>query len=230
VGREGALPRSFFQRPVLEVARDCIGQLLVHRTPEGLTSGIIVEAEAYRGPEDRAAHSYGGRRTSRTEVMFGPAGYAYVFRVYGLHWHFNVVTGMPGEPHAVLLRAVEPVEGARLMARRRGLSLPEQLASGPGKLCQAFAITGAAYGVDLCESAELFLASPAGAGSRRVARSPRVGVEYAGAWARRLFRFYDPESPHVSRRPSRGARAAARAGGKPGAQTRRPSPASTSPE
>src|SRR5262245_5450560 len=87
------LSRSFYARPVLEVARDCIGKILVRRSPEGLTAGRIVEAEAYRGPEDLAAHSARGRRTPRTEVMFGPAGHSYVFLIYGLHFHFNIVTG-----------------------------------------------------------------------------------------------------------------------------------------
>jgi len=197
----GALPRSFFARPVLQVARDCIGRLLVHRAPEGTTAGIVVEAEAYRGPEDRAAHSHGGRRTARTEVMFGPAGHAYVFRVYGLHWHFNVVTGAPGEPEAVLIRAVEPCVGLDLMSARRSATATRarDLASGPGKLCQAFAITRAQYGLDLCESTSLFLAEIEGARPRRVARSARIGVDYAGSWAARKFRFYDPTSPHVSR-------------------------------
>ena len=103
------LPRSFYARPVLVVARAAIGQWLVHRTRAGTVAGRVVETEAYRGPEDRAAHSHGGRRTARTASMFGPPGHAYVFFVYGLHHHFNLVTGAEGEPHAVLVRAVEPL-------------------------------------------------------------------------------------------------------------------------
>jgi len=105
------LPREFYARPVLTVAKACIGKLLVHRTRQGLVGGRIVETEAYRGPEDRAAHSYAGRRTARTEVMFGPPGYAYVFFVYGMHYQFNVVTTKDGAPHAVLVRAIEPLLG-----------------------------------------------------------------------------------------------------------------------
>jgi hypothetical protein len=97
------LPRSFYARPVLTVAKDVIGKVLVHRTPAGLLAARIVESEAYRGPEDRAAHSWGGRRTPRTEAMFGPPGFAYVFFVYGMHWHLNLVTTRADAPHAVLL-------------------------------------------------------------------------------------------------------------------------------
>jgi len=161
--------------------------------------GRIVEAEAYRGPEDRAAHSFGGRRTARTEVMFGPPGYAYVFLVYGLHWHFNLVTTASGAPHAVLIRAVEPLAGVELMAQRRGLSPSHRdLTNGPGKLCVAFGIDRASYGADLTQ-APLFLCDPGTAVRPRVARSPRIGVDYAGEWAARPWRFYDRDSPHVSR-------------------------------
>ncbi len=163
--------------------------------------GRIVEAEAYRGPEDRAAHSYGGRRTARTEVMFGPPGYAYVFLVYGLHWHLNLVTTAPGAPHAVLLRAVEPLEGVELMRERRGpLRSERELTNGPGKLCVAFAIDGQAYGADLTREPLYLSEGLEGVRRPKVRRAPRVGVDYAGAWAARPWRFYDADSPFVSRR------------------------------
>jgi DNA-3-methyladenine glycosylase len=197
------LPREFYARPVLSVARDCIGKHLVHATALGTTVGRIVEAEAYRGPEDRAAHSFGGRRTPRTEVMFGPPGYAYVFLVYGLHWHFNIVTTAMGAPHAVLIRAVEPLAGVELMAQRRALAPSHRdLTNGPGKLCTAFGIDRGAYGADLTQP-PLFLCDPGGAARPRVARSPRIGVDYAGEWAARPWRFYDRDSRHVSRLPAR---------------------------
>jgi DNA-3-methyladenine glycosylase len=202
--------RTFYERPVLEVARDCIGLLLVRRSEEGSTTGVVVEAEAYRGPADRAAHSFGGRRTPRTEVMFGRAGKAYVFFVYGMHWNFNVVCGAVNEPHVVLLRAVEPVSGVDLMRQRRGLAETRgatirNLTNGPGKLCQAFAIGGSDYGVDLCESTHLYLTRPPSTAKRRVARSPRIGIDYAGAWAEKPWRFFDPSSAFLSRRPASGA-------------------------
>ena len=190
------LPREFYARPVLSVAKACIGKLLVHRTQQGLVAGRIVETEAYRGPEDRAAHSYGGRRTARTEVMFGPPGYAYVFFVYGMHYQFNLVTSKDGAPHAVLVRAVEPLLGIPLMAKRR--ELPEnvvELTNGPGKLCQALGIGRESYGVDLC-GPTLFLAEGP---SVRSASAKRIGIDYAGAWAEKPWRFYDPKSRYVSR-------------------------------
>jgi DNA-3-methyladenine glycosylase len=180
---------------VLVVARDVIGKVLVHETSEGRVSGRIVEAEAYSGPEDRAAHSYGGRRTLRTEAMYGPPGHAYVFFVYGMHWNFNLVTTALGVPHAVLIRAVEPLEGVELMAARRGMApTRRELTNGPGKLCRAFAIDRTAYAADLTRGPLHLLDGAAS----RVARSPRIGVDYAGAWAQRPYRFYDPTSAHVS--------------------------------
>ena len=181
---------------MLTVAKACLGKLLVHRTKQGLAVGRIVETEAYRGPEDRAAHSYGGRRTARTEVMFGPPGYAYVFFVYGMHYQFNIVTTRGGAPHAVLVRGVEPVFGVEQMAERRNLpATSRDLSNGPGKLCQAMGIGRDAYGLDLCAS-RLFLAE----GPRvRSASSPRIGVDYAQDWAQKPWRFFDPKSRYVSR-------------------------------
>lgn len=175
-----------------------MGKLLVHQSPDGLLVGRIVEAEAYRGPEDRAAHSYDGRRTARTSAMFGPAGHAYMFLIYGLHWNFNIVTSRAGEPHAVLIRAIEPLSGLDTMARNRGVRADRrELTNGPGKLCQALGLDRRHYGLDLCGS-ELFLA----AGPKLpVARSRRIGIDYAGDWANKPWRFYDPKSEYTSRLP-----------------------------
>ncbi len=190
------LDRSFYARPVLTVARECIGKILVRELGNRWLAGRIVETEAYRGPEDRAAHSFGGRRTLRTEVMFGPAGHAYMFLIYGMYWNFNIVTGREGDPHAVLVRAIEPLLGIGVMAKNRGLAKESPtLTNGPGKLCQALGLNRAHYGLDLCR-AELFLADGPPA---PVARSPRIGVDYAGIWASKPWRFYDPKSRHVSK-------------------------------
>jgi len=194
--RERALPRSFYARPVLTVARDAIGKVLVHDTKQGRVAGRIVEAEAYRGPEDRAAHSFGGRRTKRTEAMYGPPGHAYVFFVYGMHWHVNLVTTKLGVPHAVLIRAVEPLEGLELMARRRGVAETSlNLTNGPGKVCEAFAIDRACYGADLCRGRLVLIDGP----RTTIGRSPRVGIDYAGDWAGRPWRFFERGNRYVSR-------------------------------
>jgi DNA-3-methyladenine glycosylase len=187
---------------VLRVARDVIGKLLVHQTASGIIAGRIVEAEAYSGPEDRAAHSFGGRRTPRTEVMFGPPGFAYVFFVYGMHWHLNLVTTRAEAPHAVLLRAIEPVLGVDAMAQHRGLS-PTQvnLTNGPGKLCQAFAIDRRHYGVDLTQGSLFLCESDVPRG--KVVSSARIGVDYAESWADKPWRFFEQGNRWVSRgRPS----------------------------
>jgi DNA-3-methyladenine glycosylase len=189
------LPREFYERPVLTVARDCIGKVLVHETPEGLIAGRIVESEAYRGPDDLAAHSSNGRKTKRTEVMFGPPAHAYMFQLYGMHWAFNIVAGPEGHPHAVLVRALEPLIGVELMAARRGLPAESvTLCNGPGKLCAALGLDGAAYGLDLC-AGPLYL-TPGDHGP--IGRSPRINVDYAGSWAKKPWRFHERGNRYVS--------------------------------
>jgi DNA-3-methyladenine glycosylase len=175
------LPQRFFQRPTLQVARALLGQLLVLQELRGGSArvGRIVETEAYLGPHDLACHSSKGR-TARTEVMFGPPGRAYVYLVYGLHHCFNVVTGNGA---AVLIRALEPVENLK-----RG-------ANGPGRLTQAMGITLAHNGLQLARS-PLWLAK--GTAAKRIARGPRVGVDYARDWAARPYRFWEADNPHVS--------------------------------
>ncbi|MFT3768271.1 MAG: DNA-3-methyladenine glycosylase [Minicystis sp.] len=192
------LPRSFYEGEVLDIAKAMIGTILVHRTAEGVVAGRIVESEAYRGPEDLAAHSAGSRRTKRTEAMFGPPGRAYMFLLYGMHWAFNVVVAAEETPHAVLVRAVEPLLGEDLMAARRAAPVGSvRLTNGPGKLCSAFGLDARAYGLDLCGE-ELFLA----AGSRgKVGKSARINVDYAGDWAKKPWRFYEKGNRYVSVAP-----------------------------
>lgn len=193
------LERDFYARPVLEVARACIGKVLVHRSPEGEVAGRIVEAEAYRGPTDRAAHSWRGL-TKRTAAMFGPPGHAYVYLLYGVSWAMNLVVAAEGEPHAVLIRALEPLRGIELMASRRGRApAARELTNGPGKLTHAMAITGADYGCDLCGD-RLFL-EEADRPRGRIGRSPRINVDYAGTWAAKPWRFYERGNRYVSVRP-----------------------------
>jgi DNA-3-methyladenine glycosylase len=203
------LPREFFQRDALQLAHDLLGCALTHATPEGLITGIIVETEAYRGPADAAAHSFRGKRTARTEVMYGPAGHAYIYLIYGMYECLNVVGGEIDNPEAVLIRALEPVAGVEQMARRRKVDLTgprslRQLCSGPGKLTQALGITRAEhYGIDLCGE-ELYITSGRKVDEDQIATTPRINVDYAGEWRDLPWRYIVKDSPHLSR-PWRGA-------------------------
>jgi DNA-3-methyladenine glycosylase len=191
------LPRSFYRRPSLEVAPDLLGRTLVRMLPDGTRlSGRIVEAEAYR-QDDPASHSYRGR-TTRTEVMFGPPGRLYVYFTYGMHFCMNVVTAPEGEGSAVLLRAVEPLEGLDRMAERRGVSQPRLLCSGPGRLCQAFAVGREQNGADLVAGPELRVEAGTPVAREEVLAGPRVGLSVA---LERPWRFVVATSRYLSRGP-----------------------------
>jgi DNA-3-methyladenine glycosylase len=201
------LGRDFFARQTETVARELLGVWLVRTSDEGMTGGVIVETEAYGGPEDLASHSRAGR-TRRTAPMFGPVGCAYVYLVYGMHHCLNVVAKGDAEAGAVLIRAVEPRLGIDLMRSRRGrrAEAAVRLAAGPARLCQAFAVTRELDGHDLTKGADLWLASPPPTNSllAQVALGRRVGVDYAGdGWADRPWRFWISGSPSVSRLPRR---------------------------
>jgi DNA-3-methyladenine glycosylase len=199
IADQAKLSRDFYARSVLIVARQCIGKILVHRTAEGETAGRIVEAEAYRGPLDLAAHSARGL-TRRTAAMYGPPGHAYVYRLYGTCWAMNIVVAEAGEPHAVLIRALEPLRGIDLMAaRRRRPATSRDLTNGPGKLTEALAITGADYARDLC--ADVLYLTDGDRRAAKIGRSARINVAYAGQWAARRWRFYECENPYVSVKP-----------------------------
>jgi DNA-3-methyladenine glycosylase len=192
------LRREFYSVDSLRLARALLGKVLVHDSAGGVTAGRIVEVEAYRGPEDRAAHSSGGRRTPRNESMWGPAGHAYVYFVYGMHWCLNVVAARAGLPQAVLLRAIEPLAGLGLMRARRGPRAPDDgLARGPANLCKAMGIDRRHDGADLVGGRLTVLdAEPLRAA--QVVRTPRIGVGYAGADAMRPWRFFVRGSASVS--------------------------------
>jgi len=175
------LPPTFYLRDAREVARDLLGKLLVRNCPEGTTSGIIVETEAYLGVADRASHAFGGRLSSRTAVMYEHGGLAYVYFIYGMYWCMNVTVREKGNPEAVLIRAIQPVAGLELMRLRRikGVKRPADLTNGPGKLCQALAIDGNLYGEDLCGDT-LFILDQPGVASENIISSPRINIDYAG--------------------------------------------------
>jgi DNA-3-methyladenine glycosylase len=180
------LSRRFFSRSSEVVARALLGKLLVC----GDRAGIVVETEAYLGPDDKASHARFGP-TARNAVMFGPGGVSYVYLIYGMYDMFNVVTGRDGEGQAVLVRAAFP---------SRGIQGGPGAAAGPGKLCRAFGISRARHhGVDLTTSPGLFLAGGERVAPERIARGPRIGIDYAGEWAAAPLRFWVDGHPAVSR-------------------------------
>jgi DNA-3-methyladenine glycosylase len=194
------LPRDFYTRSdVLEVARDLLGKKLVVPNRNGSrVAGIIVETEAYRGPEDRASHAYNGRRTARTETMYGIGGTAYVYFVYGMYNQFNVVTGAEDTPHAILVRALEPIEGLDVMRRRRRGRSEYELTSGPGRLCLAMGIDRKLDKADLLGD-RVWIEEAASISPRLIARGPRIGIDYAEEWVSKLWRFWVRDNPFVSR-------------------------------
>ena len=195
------LPREFYTRSnVLTVARDLLGKLLVVPAEDGRrVSGMIVEVEAYRGPEDRASHAFGGRRTPRTETMYGRGGVAYVYFVYGMYYQFNVVSNVADIPHAILVRAVEPVEGIELMRARRHQHPDHNLTNGPGKLCIALGIDRGLNNADLLGD-RVWLEEYTRISPRRIARGPRIGIDYAQEWISKPWRFWLRDNPYVSRK------------------------------
>ncbi|MFC4321782.1 DNA-3-methyladenine glycosylase [Litchfieldia salsa] len=190
------LDLTFFHQPTLELAPSLLGKVLVKESETGVAAGIIVETEAYMGPEDQAAHSFGNRRTQRTEVMFGPAGFVYT---YAMHTHclVNVVSGEVGKPEAVLIRAVEPILGIEQMYERRGLNKKKQeLTSGPGKLTKALGIVKEDYGKPIFEP-PLYIAE--GKEYKEIESGPRIGIDNSGEAKDYPWRFWIADNPYVSR-------------------------------
>jgi len=184
------LPRSFYARPTLQVARELLGARLVRVEGGGRLAGIIVEAEAYCGEQDLGCHAKAGR-TPRTEVMYGPPGHAYVYFTYGMHWLFNCVTRLEGSPEAVLIRAIVPVEGLEQIAARRGHQPRKLWTDGPAKLTQALGIDGAQNGVDLTRADEpVFIEPGQTIPDEQVTIGPRVGLNTVPEpWKSKPWRF-----------------------------------------
>lgn len=189
------LPLAFYQRDTTQVAKELLGCYLVHNSPEGVTAGRIVETEAYLGQTDPACHSYGGM-TDRCKTMFGPAGRVYVYLIYGIHYCFNITTDRPDLAAAVLIRALEPVEGIKLMQKRRGREKVTELCSGPGKLAQAMGFTREHDGASLFDGViEVY-----GGGLRpeeEMVATTRIGISKAADWP---LRFYLKNNPYVSKK------------------------------
>jgi len=194
------LESGFYQRKnVLVVARELLGKILVTNWEGIVTSGRIVECEAYNGITDRASHAVGGRRTARNEIMYGAGGFSYVYLCYGIHHLFNVVTNLQDVPHAILIRAVEPVEGIEEMLLRTGKKKPDRtLTRGPGNVSKALGIYTKHNGIFLSDE-KLFIADDGKKYKRSdIVASPRIGVDYAGEDAKLPYRFYVRGNPYVS--------------------------------
>jgi len=195
------LERDFYLREdTVTIARDLLGKLLVVPDEAGnRVSGMIVETEAYLGIADRAAHSFGGRRTQRTEPTYLLGGHVYVFFVYGMYFQFNVVTGPVDHPHVVLVRAVEPIDGLEIMRERRGPMKDRNLTSGPGKLCIALGIDRSYNMADLLGD-RIWIEEYATVQVNEISSGHRIGIDYAGEDALRPWRFWITGNRYVSRK------------------------------
>jgi len=198
VRKEGVMKsvkQSFFYQPTLTLARSLLGCLLVKETDEGVASGYIVETEAYIGPDDKAAHSYGNRRTKRTEVMFGEPGYVYTY-VMHTHCLVNVVSGEKEKPEAILIRALEPFSGIELMFRRRQVDELTKLTNGPGKLTKALGISRKDYGLPFFQP-PLYIAK--GFEPQDISQGKRIGIDNSGEAKNYPWRFWITGNRFVSK-------------------------------
>jgi DNA-3-methyladenine glycosylase len=188
------LAAEFYARDTVAVARDLLGCVLESRIGAEAAIGRIVEVEAYVGPNDAAAHGYGNKKTRRNAALFGPPGTGYVYFIYGMHWCFNAVTEADGHPSAVLIRSLEPVSGIEVMCRRRGVTKPQLLCSGPARLCQALGIDGSVNGGSLQAGPVRILGG--GCTGITVSVGPRIGISRAKT---RPLRFVERDSAWLSR-------------------------------
>jgi len=195
------LKKSFYERDPLVVAKELLGKILVHETAEGITSGRIVETEAYMGPEDQASHAFGNLRTNRTSTQYGPKGHAYVYLIYGMYYCFNTTVGaISGKPEAVLFRALEPLEGIELMMKRRPTAKGkiECLANGPSRLCMAMDITKRQNDSDLTVPPFYIRDDGARVLENDMVQAERIGVDYADEWKHKPWRLYIRNCTFVS--------------------------------
>lgn len=195
---------EFYKRKdVVKIAKELLGKILVTNWKGIITSGRIVETEAYAGVIDKASHASGGRRTARNEIMYGEGGYAYVYLCYGIHHLFNVVTNFEDVPHAILIRALDPLEGiSEMLLRTNKKKLDNTLTRGPGNVSKALGIFTKHSGLSLIGN-KIYIVDDGGNYSKKeIAASPRIGVDYAGADALLPYRFYVKGNPYVSGKPN----------------------------
>lgn len=189
------LPLKFYRRDTTQVAQELLGQKLCHLHEGKLTSGLIIETEAYLGINDPACHTYRGRNTDRVKSMYQPGGFSYVYFIYGMHFCFNVVTQTPNHPEAVLIRALHPLDGIEIMKKRRNTALEKNLCSGPAKLCQALAIDRSGDGLSL-KGPQIWIEKniPFTKIKKHLQITPRIGIDYAGEAKQWPLRFFvDPK-------------------------------------
>ncbi|OIN95852.1 hypothetical protein AUJ66_08135 [Candidatus Desantisbacteria bacterium CG1_02_38_46] len=190
------LSRNFWTRPTLKVAKDLLGKFIVRQIGKRKSKGMIVETEAYIGPEDKASHAYGGKVTKRNRAEYLIGGHIYIYLVYGMYWQLNISTGDEGKPECVLLRAIEPAN-----ERERKNSNLRVVPNGPGKLCQYLKLDKSFYGEDVTKSKRLWLAdNDIKIKKLEIAVGTRIGIDYAGEWAKKPWRFYIKGNPFVSKR------------------------------
>ncbi len=194
------LDTGFYNRAdVVKIAKELLGKVLVTQFGDITTSGRIVETEAYAGHIDRASHAFGGRRTNRTEVMFQTGGTAYVYLCYGIHHLFNVVTNQKDIPHAVLIRAIDPIQGINAMLARTGKKRADHtLTKGPGNVSKALGINTGHTGQSLLDNEIYIAADDFGVNKKDIIATPRIGVDYAGEDAKLPYRFILKDNPYVS--------------------------------
>lgn len=192
--------REFYLQDAVTLAEELIGYHLIRRVDDMELIMRVVETEAYCGPEDKASHAHSSGRTERTEPMYRAGGHSYVYLIYGIHCCFNVVAAGPKRPHAVLIRAAEPVRGLVQMKKNRQISGPGRtdLGSGPGRLCQALKIDRRLSGLDLTETDEIFF-SENDEKRGKVERARRINIDYAEEYRDKRWRFFDPDSSCLSR-------------------------------
>lgn len=194
------IERKFYMRDAVTVGKDILGKIIVKKTADGrIMSGRITEVEAYMGITDKASHSYGGRRTKRTEVMYKEGGYSYVFLIYGMYECFNVTVGREGDPQAVLIRGVEPLENKNFMQEKRKVKKEKDISNGPGKLTKALGITREDNGADLTAGENIWLEDD-GYKVKDIVETTRIGIDYAEEDALKPWRFYIKDSIFVSKK------------------------------
>ena len=194
------IQREFYLKDAVTLGRELLGKIIVKKREDGrIFSGRITETEAYMGTEDKASHSYGGRKTKRTEIMYKEGGYSYVFLIYGMYECFNVTVASEGNPQAVLIRGIEPLENKEIMACERKVKKEKDISNGPGKLTRALGITREDNGEDLVTSDKIWLEDD-GYKPKSIVETVRIGIDYAEEYALKPWRFYIKDNIFVSKK------------------------------